>query len=126
MTWKSNDLAQKIYFHNLVEQRGSTFPRPFSGKMNSLKIKHLKKIHFFVSEYGNLTNVKTHRDRLGDSREGILELRVQIFGFGKGRGPHKGFKCCPIVALSFFCLLRPRVFGNFLASALDRPFGFSP
>ena len=62
---KSDDLAQKTYFHNLVKQRdGGTFPRPFSGKMNSLKIKHLKKIHFLVPEYGNLIGVKTHRDKL--------------------------------------------------------------
>ena len=86
----------------------------------------LKRFIFVVPEYGNLTGVKTHRDRLGNSWEGILELRVQIFGFGKGRGPHRGFGCCPVVALSFFCLLHPRVFENFLASALDRPFGFSP
>ena len=52
---------------------------PFFGKINSLKIKHLKKIHFFlVSEYDNLTGVKTHRDRLGNSGEGILEQGVQI------------------------------------------------
>ena len=45
---ESDDLAQKIYFHNLVGQRGGTFPRLFVGKKtNSLKIKHLKKIHFF-------------------------------------------------------------------------------
>ena len=50
----------------------------FFGKMNSLKIKHLKKIHFFVPEYGNLTGVKTHRDRLENSGEGIPEQRVQI------------------------------------------------
>ena len=37
----------------------------FSGKMNSLKIKHLKKIHFLVPEYDNLTGVKTDRDKLG-------------------------------------------------------------
>ena len=42
-----DDLAQQIYFHNLVQQKGGTFSRPFSGKMNSLKIKHLKNIHFF-------------------------------------------------------------------------------
>ena len=52
-------------FSQLIEQRGGTFPRSFFGKTNSLKIKHLKKIHFFlVSEYGNLTGVKTYRDRL--------------------------------------------------------------
>ena len=30
LTWKSDDLAQKIYFHNLVEQKGGLFPRPLS------------------------------------------------------------------------------------------------
>ena len=44
---ESDDLAQKIYFHDLVEQKDGMFPRPFFGEMNSLKIKHLKKIHFF-------------------------------------------------------------------------------
>ena len=29
LTWNSDDLAQKIYFHNLVEQKGGLFPRPF-------------------------------------------------------------------------------------------------
>ena len=29
LIWKSDDLAQKIYFHNLVEQKGGLFPRPF-------------------------------------------------------------------------------------------------
>ena len=65
---ESDDLAQKIYFYNLVEQRGGKFPKPFFGEMNSLKIKHFKKIHFFlVFEYGNLTGVKTYRDRLRNS-----------------------------------------------------------
>ena len=105
---KSDDLAQKIYFHNLVRQRGGgTFPRPFSGKMNSLKIKHLKKIHFLVPEYGNLIGVKTHHDRLENSKECILERGVQISDFGEGKGPHVSFRCCLVVALSFFCLLRP-------------------
>ena len=42
---KSDDLAQKIYFYNLTEQRSGTFKALF-GKMNSLKIKYLKKVHF--------------------------------------------------------------------------------
>ena len=86
----------------------------------------LKRFIFVVPKYSNLTSVKTHRDRLENSGESILEQRVQIFGFGKGRRPHRGFECCPIVALSFFYLLCPQVFENFLAFALDRPFGFSP
>ena len=35
--------------------------------MNYLKIKHLKRFIFVVPEYGNLTSVKTHRDRLENS-----------------------------------------------------------
>ena len=47
---ESDDLAQKICFHNLVEQKEwHVFKALFFGKMNSLKIKHLKKIHFFSS-----------------------------------------------------------------------------
>ena len=73
----------------------------FSEKMNFLKIKHFKKIHFLVPEYGNLTGVKTHRDRLESSGEGFLERGVQIFGFGEGKGPHRGFGCRPVVAFHF-------------------------
>ena len=82
----------------------------------------LKRFIFVVPKYGNLTGVKTHRDRLGNSGESILEQRVQIFGFGKGRGPHKGFGCYLVIALSFFRLLRLQAFENFLISALDYPF----
>ena len=106
---------------------GGMFSRLFFGKKNSLKIKHLKKIQFFlVFEYGNLIGVKTNRDRLGNSEESILEQRVQTFGFGKGGWPHRSFKCCPVVAFSFFYLLRSWAFKNFLISALDCPFEFSP
>ena len=73
----------------------------FCFARKSLKIKHLKKIHFLVPEYDNLTIVKTHRDRLENSREGILERGVQIFGFGEGKGPHRGFECCLVVAFHF-------------------------
>ena len=51
--------------------------KPFSGKMNSLKIKHLKKIHFFlVSENDNLTSIKTHHDRLKNLGKETLEYKV--------------------------------------------------
>ena len=65
---ESGGLAQQIYFHNLVEQRGGSFPWSFPEKMNSLKIKHLKRfiIFFLVSKYGNLTCVKTYHDRLNN------------------------------------------------------------
>ena len=122
MTW-----LKRFIFTIWLSKRGGTFQRPFSEKMNSLKIKHLKRIHFFlVSKYGNLTSVKTNRDRLENSRESILEQRVQTFGFGKGRGPHRGFECCWVVALSFFYLLRPQAFEIFFIFALDYLFGFSP
>ena len=71
---ESDDLAQKIYFHNLVEQKGWHVSKVFSEKMNFLKIKHFKKIHFsLVSEYSNLTSVKTHRDRLRNSGKTFFE-----------------------------------------------------
>ena len=44
---ESDDLAQKDYFHNLVQQRGWHIFKALFWKMNSLKIKHLKKIHFY-------------------------------------------------------------------------------
>ena len=49
-----------------------------------------------------MTGVKTHHDRLWNLGESILEQRVQIFGFGKGRGPRRGFGCCQIIALYSF------------------------
>ena len=76
---KSDDLAQKIYFHNLVEQRGGTFPMPFFWKNEFFENQTSEKGSFFlVSEYGNLIDIKTNRDRLGISGESILEQRVQI------------------------------------------------
>ena len=82
---KSDDLAQKTYFHNLVKQRDGVVPRPFFWKKWILrKSSILKRFIFVVPEYDNLTSVKTHHDRFGNLKEGILEQKVQIFGFGKG------------------------------------------
>ena len=96
---------KKFIFTNLVEQRGATFPRPFSGKTNSLKIKHLKKIHFFIffliSEYGNLTSVKTYRDRLKILGKTLLNRRFNFFDFGRGWGICRGFRCFLVVDLLF-------------------------
>ena len=89
---------KRFIFTIWLSKRGGTFSRTFSRKMNSLKIKHLKKIHFLVPEYDNLTGVKTHRDRLENSKKGILERRVQIFDFGEGKRSHRRFRCCPVVA----------------------------
>ena len=106
----SKDLFSQIWLSN------GMFPRPFSGKTNSLKIKHFKKIHFFlVFEYGNLTGVKIHHDRLRIWGKAFLDRRFRLFDFGRGWGPHKCFGCYPVVASSFFCLLHPRIFDNFLA-----------
>ena len=105
-TWNLIILLKR--FTIWLSKRVAHFQGLFFGKMNSLKIKHFKRfIIFLVPEYGNLTGVKTHHDRLGNSGEGILERGVQIFSFGKGRRPYKYFGCCPVVALSFFCLLCP-------------------
>ena len=81
---ESDDLAQQIYFHNLVQHKGGTFSKPFFGRMNSLKIKHLKCIHFLVHEYGNLTGVKTHRDKLKNLGNALLNERFRFSGFGRG------------------------------------------
>ena len=59
---------------------------------------------------------------LGIRGKAFWNRRFRFIDFGKGRGPHRGFRCCPIVALSFFYLLRPRVSKDFLIFALDRPF----
>ena len=105
---ESDDLTQKTYFHNLVKQRDGAFPRPFFWKNEFFENQaSLKRFIFVVPEYDNLTGVKTHRGRLENSEEDILERGVQIFGFGEGKGPHRGFGCYPVVAFSFFHLLRP-------------------
>ena len=108
----------KIFIFTIwFSKRGGTFSRPFSGKMNSLKIKHLKKIHFFlVSEYGNLTDVKTHRDRLKNLGKALLNKRSKFFDFGRGWGPHKCFRCCPVVTpfiLLFVWPMNLRKFSRF-------------
>ena len=61
----------------------------------------MKRFIIFSSWIWQFDSVKTHRDRLENLREGILEWGVQIFNFGKVKGPHKGFECCPIVAFRF-------------------------
>ena len=78
----------------------------------------------------NMTIWQASRPTVIDSgiqRKSFWNRRFKFFDFGRGRGPHKGFRCCLVVAISFFFfLLCPRVFESFLISALDRLFGFSP
>ena len=121
-TWNLMIWLKRLISTIWLSKEMAHFQGLFSGKWILWKSSILKRFIFVVPEYGNLTSVKTRRDRFGNSKEGILEQRVQIFGFGKGKGPHRGFGCCPVVALSFFCLLCPQVFENFLISALDYPF----
>ena len=71
--------------------------------MNSLKIKHLKKDSFFlVSEYGNLTGVKTHRDKLKNLGKVLLKRRFRFFDFRKGWEPYKCFGCYQVIAFPLF------------------------
>ena len=98
------------------------FQGPFLERWILWKSSILKRFIFVVLEYGNLISVKTHRDRLENSREGILERGVQIFGFGEGKRPHRGFRCCSIISLSSFCLLHPWDFRNFLVFCSRLPF----
>ena len=111
-----------IYYHNLVTKRGGTFSRPFLETRIFWKLDILKKFIFLVSKYGNMTSIKTHLDRLRNLRKELLNRRFNFFDFGRGWGPHICFRCCLIVALSFFGLLRPRVFKIFLIFALDYHF----
>ena len=94
--------------------------------MSSLKIKHLEKIHFFlVSEYGNLTGVKTHYDRLKNSGEGILEQKVQILVLEKVKDLIEDSDA--VRSLPFILLFAPPMsLQKIFVSALDCPFGFSP
>ena len=81
----SNDLAQKIYFHNLVRQSGGgTFPRSFLEKWILWKSSILKRFIFVVPEYGNLTSIKTHRDRLENSGGEHSGARSSNFWFWRG------------------------------------------
>ena len=99
------------------------FSRPFPNDKNSLKIEHLKSINFFlVFEYGNLTSIKTHRDRLRNLGKALLNRKFRFLGSERDWGSHKGFRCFLVVDLSFFCWLSPWVFKNFLVFALDYPF----
>ena len=79
-TWKLMIWLKKLIFTILIGQKGWHISKvPFFGKMNYLKIKHLKKIHFVVLEYGNLTSVKTHRDRLENLGGGHFGKEGSIF-----------------------------------------------
>ena len=49
LTWNLMIWLKIFIFTIWLSKRGGTFPRHFSEKMNSLKIKHLEKIHFFSS-----------------------------------------------------------------------------
>ena len=115
-------LKRLIFTIWLSKEMVAHFQGLFLKKWILWKSNILKRFIFLVPEYGNLIGVKTRRDRLENSRECILERGVQIFDFGEGKGPHVGFRCCLVVALSFFCLLRPWGFRNFVVSALDCPF----
>ena len=126
---ESDDLVQKIYFHNLVDQKGVTrFQGLFLKKWIFWKSSILKRFIFF--KFLNMAIWQASRPTVIDSRirgKSFWNRRFKFFNFRRGRGPHKGFRCCLVVALSFFCLLRPWDFKNFLVFfALDCPFGFSP
>ena len=98
-TWNLMIWLKRLIFTIWLSKEMARFQCLFFWKNEFFEIKHFKKIHFFlVLDYGNLTSVKTHRDRLENSREGVLERGVQIFGFREGKGPHRGFRCCPVVA----------------------------
>ena len=116
---RSRDLAWKFYFHSLVE---ACFQGFFLEIRILRKLHILKRFNFLVSEYGNLTSIKTHRDRLKSLENTFKNRRFRFSGSGRDWRPHGGFRCFLVVDLSFFCWLCLRVFKNFLVSALDCPF----
>ena len=70
--------SKDLFSQSSGAKRGGTLSRPFLERWILWKSSILKRFIFVVPEYGNLTSVKTHRDRFGNSKEGILEKRVQI------------------------------------------------
>ena len=100
INFESGDLAWKFYFHSLVEVR---FQGLFLKTRILWKSDILKRFIFLVSEYGNLTGVKTHCDRLGSLEKTFTNRRLRFSGFERDWGPHKGFRCFLVVDLSFFC-----------------------
>ena len=48
--------------------------------------------------------------------------RFKFFDFGRGRGPHKGFRCCLVVALSFFFFALPASLWKFSHFCSRPPF----
>ena len=125
LTWNQMIWLKRFIFTNWLS-KGVAHLRPFLEKWILWKSSILKRFIFVVSEYGNLTGVKTYCDSFRSLGKALLNRRFRFIDFGRGWGPQKGFGCCSIVTLSFFCFLRPWVFANFLVSALDCPFGFSP
>ena len=91
------------------------FSRLFSRNNFFLKIRHLKRFIFFSPWIWWF-------DQASKPTMIVLNRWFKFSGFGRDWGPQRGFGCFPVVDLSFFCLLCPWVFKNFLVSALDYPF----
>ena len=86
----------------------------------------LKRFIFLVLEYGNLTGIKTHRDRLGNSRKAFLDRRFQFSDFGRDWRTRRGFRYFLVVDPSFFCLFYLWIFEIFSFSLWTALLSFHP
>ena len=97
-TWNLMIWIKRLIFAIWLSKEMVHFQGPFLEKWIIWKSSILKRFIFVVPEYGNLTSVKTHRDRLENSGGGHSGTRSSNFDFGKGRRTYRGFRCHPVVA----------------------------
>ena len=99
LTWNLMIWLKRLIFTIWSSKEMARFQGLFWKRWILWKSSILKGSIFFSPWIWQFDRRQDPRDRFGNSKEGILEQRVQIFGFGKGRWPHRGFGCCPVVAL---------------------------
>ena len=91
-------------------QRDGTCSKPFSRNKNSLKIKHLKKIHFSSPSIWEFDSRQDSSWQTCEFENALLDRKFKFFDFGKDWGTRGGFRYFLVVDPSFVCLLRPWVF----------------
>ena len=110
--WDQMIWLREIYFHNLIRKGVAHFQSLFL-ETRILWKSNILKDSFFFSEYGNLTSIKTHRDRLRNLGKTFLNRKFKFSGFERDWRFRGGFRCFLVVNPSFFCLLHPWVLGIF-------------
>ena len=85
---KSDDLAWKDLFPRFGRAKGVACFYGFFWKNEFFENQaSLKRFIFVVSEYGNLTSVKTYRDRLRNLGNALLDRKFKFFDFGRDTTP---------------------------------------